>query len=217
MTALSPELQRQAATKNDKRSHQCSYCSKNFAQGSRLRRHERTHTGVKPYKCNHCDKYFGNSSHLKRHKATHTVEKPFKCSKCDECFHYSEDHNQHELTHSNETVQLQQQSTEKECDTVSHNEDLGDGCQTESKADASHAEHDFFSSENHTSCNDEHNGVVEKPCPEQSLPQMEHELNVTSNEDYLCYRSQPNVGTGNIEQGSCTSEGHSMHEQCDTS
>jgi len=42
---------------------------------------------------------------------------------------------------------------------------------------------------------------------------MEHEL--ASNEEDLCYSSQPNVDSENIEQGSCTSEDHSKHEQCD--
>ena len=210
MTALSPDLQRQAVTKNGKKSHQCSYCNKNFAQGSRLKRHERTHKGVKPYKCNHCE-CFGDSSHLKRHEATHTVEKPLKCSKGEKCFHTSEDHNQHELPHSNKKIHLQQESTVKDCDTASHNDDQGKGCQTESKANANHTKHDSCNSENHTLCNDEQIGAVEKPC------QIEHELYAASNGDYLCYQSQPNVDTENIEQGSWTSEDHSKHEQCDTS
>ena len=134
---------------------------------------------------------------------------------CDKCFHTPEDHNQHELTHSNKKVHLQQEITEKEYDTASHNGDQGKGCQTEWKANVNHTEHDSCNAENRTYlCNDEQIGAVEKPCPEQSLSRMEHELHAASNEDYL---SQPNVDTENIEQASWTSEDHSKHEQCDTS
>jgi len=142
------------------------------------------------------------------------VEKPFKCSKCDKCFRTSEDHNQHELTHSNKKALLQQ-VTDNRGDTSSYDEDQGKGFTTESKADASHTEPNYSSSEDHILCNDVQIGAVEKPCSEQSLAQMEHEL--ASNEEHLCYQSQLNVDNDNIEQGSCTSVDHSRYEQCDTS
>ena len=65
--------------------NECTICSKNFKEKSKLIRHMLVHTGEKPYTCHFCGKCFSVDYNLRTHERIHTGEKPFKCN-FDGCF-----------------------------------------------------------------------------------------------------------------------------------
>jgi uncharacterized C2H2 Zn-finger protein len=55
-----------------KKSHQCQYCNKLFANSFRLKIHVRVHTGEKPFHCEPCNQAFSDRSNFVKHKQTKT-------------------------------------------------------------------------------------------------------------------------------------------------
>ena len=55
-----------------KKTHQCHYCNKLFANSFRLKIHVRVHTGEKPFKCEPCNQAFSDRSNFVKHKQTKT-------------------------------------------------------------------------------------------------------------------------------------------------
>jgi uncharacterized C2H2 Zn-finger protein len=55
-----------------KRTHQCHFCNKLFANAFRLKIHVRVHTGEKPFKCEPCNQAFSDRSNFVKHKQTKT-------------------------------------------------------------------------------------------------------------------------------------------------
>lgn len=86
-----------------KKKHICSYCKKEFAFKSALKKHLATHTGIRPFKCDTCDKSFAQFSQLVRHIKIHSGGiKEFKCEYCGREFWEASNYNIHLRIHSGE-------------------------------------------------------------------------------------------------------------------
>ena len=68
------------------RPHACPYCSKAFADSSKLKRHVKIHLGVRDFKCETCGKGFIEACSLRRHESVHSDVKPHNCSLCGKGF-----------------------------------------------------------------------------------------------------------------------------------
>lgn len=66
----------------DKKTVECSICTKLFYDHRTLKKHIRSHTGERPYPCPYCKKGFSSSNARNTHVRQHTNEKPYACEFC---------------------------------------------------------------------------------------------------------------------------------------
>ncbi|XP_065085536.1 zinc finger protein 99-like [Ochlerotatus camptorhynchus] len=71
--------------------HACSYCSKQFAHDTTLRKHiNSVHLKIKKYQCEHCPESFTDRSSLRYHDVVkHRDSKDFTCNICSKSYYTS--------------------------------------------------------------------------------------------------------------------------------
>lgn len=85
----------------DSQQHQCSHCSRRYANERLLRDHVRHH--INHFKCNECDMTCPNKSTLAAHiRYRHSKERPHKCLHCGRGFAAITDLTRHLSVHSEE-------------------------------------------------------------------------------------------------------------------
>lgn len=77
--------------------HACSYCSKQFAHDTTLRKHVNSvHLKIKKYQCEHCPDTFTDRSSLRYHDVVkHQDSKNFTCNICNKSYYTSTGLQQH--------------------------------------------------------------------------------------------------------------------------
>ncbi|KZT23255.1 hypothetical protein NEOLEDRAFT_1180297 [Neolentinus lepideus HHB14362 ss-1] len=77
---MSPQPEREPASRNGGKKHTCRICLKRFNRPSSLKIHETTHTGIKPFKCHWegCGRLFNVNSNMRRHFRNHITSQRAK-------------------------------------------------------------------------------------------------------------------------------------------
>ncbi|XP_001656839.2 zinc finger protein 28 [Aedes aegypti] len=91
------QLSKHLPMHSDVKRHACSFCNKQFAHDTTLRKHiNSVHLKLKRYQCQHCQESFTDPSSLRYHNVTkHQDTKNFTCSICNKSYYTSTGLQQH--------------------------------------------------------------------------------------------------------------------------
>ena len=96
------ELKNQKLTHNEKKTYQCSVCSKIFCRKQSLNDHVTTHTGKKSFLCDICGCLFRKRKTLVCHQKSYHGNEQFQCDECHRIFPNSTGFRNHKKLHDPE-------------------------------------------------------------------------------------------------------------------